>query len=129
MNPLHALFGFKGRMRRRDFWVYVGIFWAGYIGLIIMGAIVLHAMSPFTSGRSAGICILISLPFVVWIYLAMHIKRLHDVGYPAHAVLSTLRPILGWIWGFSECGLREGTVGDNAYGPASKAIRAAHVFD
>ncbi len=130
MNPLQALFGFKGRMRRRDFWIYVAVFWTAYIALIAGNAAVLHAASPFTPGRSAGICILASLPLVVWIYLALHIKRLHDINRPALAVISTLRPILGWIWGFAECGLRDGTAGPNAYGPSPKGAKAvAEVFD
>lgn len=129
MHPRQALFGFHGRMRRRDFWAYVAIFWAGYVALAAMAAIGLHALSPLTPGRSLGICLLAGLPPAIWGYLALHIKRLHDVGYPASAVISTLRPVIGWIWGFSECGLREGTVGDNAYGPSPKPIKAAEMFD
>jgi len=130
MSPLKALFGFKGRMRRRDFWTYVAVFWAAYVALIAAGAAALHAVSPFTPGRSAGICILASLPLVVWIYLALHIKRLHDINRPASTVISTLRPILGWICGVSECGLRDGTPGPNAYGPSPKGAKSvADVFD
>ena len=129
MQPLRALFGFSGRMRRRDFWTYIGLFWIAYIALVAIGATALHAVSAFTPGRSAGLCILASLPLVIWIYVALHVKRLHDVGYPAIQVIRTLRPIVGWIWGFSECGLRDGTIGPNAYGPSPKPIRAAEVFD
>ena len=130
MNPLQALFGFKGRMRRRDFWAYVAIFWVGYSALIAVSATLLNTASAFTPGRSTGLCILVSLPMVVWIYVALHIKRLHDVGYSATSVLSTLRPVVGWIWGFSECGLRDGTPGPNRYGPSPKRDRTvADMFD
>lgn len=130
MNPLRALFGVRGRMRRRDFWAYVAVFWMAYVVLIVTAATGLHAVAPVTPGRSAGLCILASLPLVIWVYLALHIKRLHDINRPAISVVSTLRPILGWIWGFSECGLRDGTAGSNAYGPSPKGSSGvAEVFD
>ena len=129
MHPLQALFGFHGRMRRRDFWAYVALFWAGYIAAAAVSAIGLHLVTPLTPGRSLGVCLLAGLPVAVWVYLALHIKRLHDVGYPATSVLSTLRPVVGWIWGFSECGLREGTPGPNRYGASPKPVRVAEVFD
>ncbi len=129
MHPRQALFGFHGRMRRRDFWAYVAIFWAGYLALAAASAIGLHLLLPFTPGRSLGIFLLAFSPIAIWVYVALHAKRLHDIGYPAIAVVRTLRPILGWIWGISECGMREGMPGANAYGPAPMPIRTAEVFD
>ncbi len=117
MTIWQMLFSLKGRIRRRDFWLASAGLWLVYIAAIA-GASFL-GFGTLTPGRARLITALLLLPGFLWIAAALLIKRLHDRGHSAWRALSVLRPIFGWIWGFSEC-CGDGTPGANAYGPSPK---------
>ena len=54
---------------------------------------------------------------LIWISLAVQIKRWHDRDKSGWWVLINLIPLIGAIWAFVETGCLRGTVGPNAYGP------------
>lgn len=54
---------------------------------------------------------------VLWMSLAIQIKRWHDRDKPGAMMLVNFIPFVGGIWAFIELGLLRGTPGVNEYGP------------
>lgn len=117
-----TLFSFNGRIPRRTYWL-----WALASGLVIgivvgiLGAIIGPSVDPQTGAVSGGglfsiIVFLLYIP-MIWIGLALGVKRWHDRGKSGWWVLIALIPIVGGIWTFVECGCLRGTVGPNQFGP------------
>ena len=79
------------------------------------------SVDPQTGAVSGGglfsiIVFLLYIP-MIWIGLALGVKRWHDRGKSGWWVLIALIPIVGGIWTFVECGCLRGTVGPNQFGP------------
>ncbi len=117
MPPFAVLFSFHGRIRRRDFWLVTAVLWLAYIAAIAgAGLLGFGVVAP---GRARLVAALLLLPVFLWVAAALLVRRLHDRGHSAWRALYAIRPIFGWIWGFSEC-CGDGTLGANAYGPSPK---------
>ncbi|MCL1598086.1 MAG: DUF805 domain-containing protein [Actinomycetia bacterium] len=103
------LFKFSGRINRAKFWIGLGVTWAIMVlAMMIAGAL----------GNAIGwILLLIAYVAVVWIGIAVSIKRWHDRGKPGWWIFIGLIPLVGPIWALVETGFLEGTKGDNEYGP------------
>ena len=116
-NPVNFYLGLSGRINRKQFWPY------GYIPLLVASSVVavltqsilLAALFGSGSIESAfltvaiAFCVLFAL-FVVmlWVGLAIQIKRWHDRDKPAWWIFIGLIPIAGPIWALIELGfLRE----------------------
>ena len=118
MNLQSLLFSFHGRINRLPFWV---------VSLILMGwgAIFQQLMGPFGPDNpmtiSSGLTTIANLIVVLWIWLAVQIKRWHDRDKSGWWALLNLIPVIGLIWILIECGILPGTAGDNRFGrePAS----------
>lgn len=126
-----ALFGFKGRMRRRDFWFYtvlsnLGLFILLLIDIIVPQMIFAQPRDPDpvvpTGAASMGIAVmfLLTLALMAWMAAALLVKRLHDRGRRGLFALAAVIPFVGWTWLLIECGLLDGMTEANVYGPASK---------
>jgi len=132
------LFGFHGRLRRRDFWVL-------WISCTLTAAVLVVIVT-----RSFGIRLsdqenqLIPLA-TLWPTYALLAKRMHDRDRSAWWALLLLAPeLVGYLgaivdlpqvillpskitgglvalWFFFEFGFLEGTLGDNRFGPSPKA--------
>ena len=76
--------------------------------------------SPMTAGP--GLVALANFAIVLWVGLAVQIKRWHDRDKSGWWALLNVIPVIGQIWILIECGLLPGTVGDNRFGgePASR---------
>lgn len=141
MTLMQKLFGFKGRLRRRDYWL---------LNLVLM-ALVIAAMTPLFLGLKLDLqdkwIELLSLVFL-WPSVALLVKRIHDrdktgwmaANYWVPSLLSTgltfipelglggLKVILDIItsvigvWFLIEFGFLDGTKGRNAYGPSPKGV-------
>lgn len=131
MHLVPALFGFSGRMRRRDFWFYTVLSNFLLFVLVLIDIIVPQTLFPvpktpdpvMPSGTAAtGIAVLFILTLCLgtWIAAALMGKRLHDRGRPLWWLFAWLVPVVGWGVLFVECGLLEGSAAENAYGPPSK---------
>jgi uncharacterized membrane protein YhaH (DUF805 family) len=57
------------------------------------------------------------LILLLWVLLAISIKRWHDRDKPGWWALMGCFPIVGWVWALVEAGCLRGTVGPNHYGP------------
>ena len=118
MNLQSLLFSFHGRINRLPFWV---------VSLILMGwgATFQQLMGPFGPDNpmtiGSGLATIANLIVVLWIWLAVQIKRWHDRDKSGWWALLNLIPVIGLIWIIIECGILPGTEGDNRFGrePAS----------
>ena len=105
------LFGFAGRIPRRVFWG------AWLASAAVSWAIVFALAAVFgqKSGIGAGEMLVLQV-LLIWISLAIQIKRWHDRDKSGWWVLINLIPLIGAIWAFVETGCLRGTIGPNAYG-------------
>jgi len=100
-------FDYKGRSSRSEFWFF-------NLFIYIISPILLMTVGLFSE-------ILILILFFP--YLAMHIswiavnvRRLHDIGDSGFMMLALFVPLLGWIW-LIHYGCKQGDLFENKYGP------------
>ena len=102
---------FAGRARRKAYWMFV-LFW--FIAFIITG--ILDNLLG-TNGILTGLYALGTLvPF-----LALSVRRLHDLGKSGWWYLIQLVPVIGGIW-FLILTVTDSQPGENAYGPNPKGV-------
>jgi len=105
----HLLFAFDGRINRAKFWLVWVVTW---IAVAVVVSIVVVINSTF--GFFIGAIFYIGL---IWVGLAVSIKRWHDRDKSGWWVLIGVIPLIGPIWALVETGFLEGTQGPNQYGP------------
>ena len=106
------LFGvFDGRIGRQTFWI-------GQLVLLLVST-VLHVLVAAIFGSEETGTVISALVSIVLLYpyLAVDVKRLHDRDKSGWWMLLALVPVIGWIWFFVELGCLRGTVGANRFGP------------
>lgn len=109
MPPARMLLDTRGRVGRRDFWLW-GLALPAGLGLLL-GALAGIARLPVEeTGRVVNLLLL-------WPTFAVTAKRWHDRDRSAWWTLLWLVPVLGWIWTLVACGLLRGTRGPNRHGP------------
>jgi uncharacterized membrane protein YhaH (DUF805 family) len=122
------LFSFKGRVRRRDFWVF-------FIATWILTSITFWSFTGFHRPNEGFNLLIWHSPSighgllgtvlslgVLWANLAVLCKRWHDRAKSGWWTLIGLVPVIGGLWILIECGFLEGTDGDNKYGPSPKTV-------
>jgi uncharacterized membrane protein YhaH (DUF805 family) len=114
MPPLRMFFDPRGRIGRRDFWLY-GV--AAMAGLTLL----LHALLGIAGMPEDHREPVVNL-LLLWPVLAVSIKRWHDRDKSGWWILITLIPFIGWLWQLIECGFLDGTQGPNKYGPSPKGL-------
>ena len=120
------LFSLKGRLRRRDFWLY-GL---GFILLMFVCQNVLAALTDYRHvydeteelplAMLVGDLIILLLTFAA--SLGLLVKRWHDRGKSGWMYLVLFVPFIGLFWILAECGCADGTRGPNVYGPSPKGV-------
>ena len=112
----HLLFKFDDRINRAKFWAGIAATWAiGIVFAILAGIAVLTE-----SGALAMIVVVLGIAIyvaLIWMGLAISIKRWHDRGKSGWWVLIAAIPVVGAIWAIVETGFLEGDSGTNEYGP------------
>jgi uncharacterized membrane protein YhaH (DUF805 family) len=108
MPPMRMFFSLRGRVSRREYWLY-GVL--SLIGLALLGQVLLGIAR--VSPRSADLVVNLLL---VWPALAVSVKRWHDRDKPGWWVLLNLVPVVGWIWALIDNGFLRGTRGPNRFG-------------
>lgn len=121
----HLLFRFQGRINRGAFWLGAFLAWV-YYGLafttfeLITGAAI-DPLHPWVShGGSAmqnliwQVLLFTSVAVVVWIDLAVQIKRWHDRGKSGWWVLICASGV-GILWALFECGILPGQATANRF--------------
>jgi uncharacterized membrane protein YhaH (DUF805 family) len=110
-NLAWTLFSFDDRIPRRVYWgASLATLFVFYV--IVFG---LRMMLGEDSPAVLGVTLLLYIP-VLWISLAIQVKRWHDRDKSGWWVLINVVPIIGPIWAFVEVGCLRGTLGPNQYG-------------
>lgn len=78
------LFSFKGRIGRRDFWIWVGLW---FVGMLVLFTLASKEWLEIKTAAFALVCML-------WPTAAVMVKRLHDRG---RSGLWALLMILAWM--------------------------------
>lgn len=101
-----ALFSFKGRMRRKEYWLY-----SVPVLLLILPTLF------YQGGNSVldGLSLLISL-FTIYSSTALNAKRLQDRNRGIYWLILTLIPIIGPIYALVDLGILDGSKGRNRFG-------------
>ncbi|MCA1933817.1 MAG: DUF805 domain-containing protein [Asticcacaulis sp.] len=122
MDLSNAFFSYRGRFRRRDFWLYSVFLWLISSAFVALFGGDDHGINLLRPYRFDGVGL---IGFVAWLGVlyatfAVQVKRWHDRNKSGWWALITLVPLIGWLWVLIECGFLEGTSGDNRYGAATK---------
>ena len=122
MTWTHKIFGFSGRLRRRDYWL-IGI---GKFLVYLVLLLVVAAVTGDFGDRDLGpfkIAQLVLFFPSIWISIAIALKRCHDRDKGGGWVaFFWLVPVVGWIWGGVEMAFLDGTPGPNSYGKSPKGV-------
>ncbi len=103
------LFGWRGRVPRKVFWLY------GVLGPLLVSVIaqMLLGIVGVSEHRAESLATLL----VLWPCLAVSAKRWHDRDRSGAWALIYLVPLVGLVWTLLANGLRRGSAGPNRYGP------------
>ena len=116
MSVKSLLFSFRGRISRLPFWIVTLI-------LIGWGLTFRQFFGPYGPDHpmtiGPALVTIINFVAVVWINLAVQVKRWHDRDKSGWWALLNLIPVVGQIWILIECGILRGTVGGNRFGQES----------
>ncbi len=105
------LFSFRGRIRRATYWgAMAGMFGVMFVLIIAMG------MLGLSENALLAVMAIIYIP-IIWISLAVQVKRWHDRDKSGWFVLVSFIPIIGPIWAFIENGCLAGSSSTNRFGP------------
>jgi uncharacterized membrane protein YhaH (DUF805 family) len=132
--------GFRGRARRREYWMFalvnaiIGIALAGIGKLTNMPQTGTFGIGMSRNGLGVFGIGVFSSPILVQAYalatflpfLAVEIRRLHDTGRTGWWWLFGLVPVLGQIVLVIFCAAH-GAAGDNRYGPDPKVVGQSQV--
>jgi uncharacterized membrane protein YhaH (DUF805 family) len=121
------LFGFQGRIRRSQWWL-------AQLGAATAAAMVFLTLAYRFGGQapdsatkvltgSIGVGGYIVL---VWVQLAVSVKRLHDMGRSGWLYLIAVVPFLGSLILLGMLGFRDSERGDNRFGVPKKYPHADH---
>jgi len=115
MNQKWALFSFKGRMRRRDYWLY-----SLPVLLVSLPVFIYSNPENVADSFALNLLSLVIFGFVFWASAALNIKRLHDRNKSGWWIIVTFLPIIGPIFVIVELGILDGTKGANQFGDDPK---------
>lgn len=105
-------FSFKGRIGRGAFWLATLLLAVAHVGVVVLaGAIAQAVDQPILA---LGVMVA-WIPMVLWVSLAVHFKRWHDLGYSGWAFLLGLIPIVNLL-AFIALGFFPGQPEVNQYG-------------
>jgi uncharacterized membrane protein YhaH (DUF805 family) len=108
MPPLRMFFSLRGRVSRRQFWLY------GVLALVGFAALG-HVLLGIARVRLHSAEIIVNL-LLVWPALAVSAKRWHDRDKSGWWLLLNLLPAVGWLWALVDNGFLRGTHGPNRFG-------------
>ena len=127
LKVLKQYFDFKGRARRKEFWMFAlfdSIF--GIIAMVIDNYLIKYTVCQSFGighffGLEYGVIEIIYTAAILIPGLAVRVRRLHDVGKSGWVLLAVILPIVGAIWLIVQWAT-VGTEGENEYGQNPKEI-------
>lgn len=111
LSGREILFSFRGRVRRSTYWI--SLLCALCYMLLIIPVI---TQLSFRQEIDIPVELLFFIP-LIWISLAIHIKRWHDRDKSGWFVLVALIPVIGTLWVLIENGCLAGCSTINRFGP------------
>ncbi len=123
------LFSFQGRVNRAKFWlINIAIMIVEAIMFTLAGGAAMVSDDPANTTMPSfgimGIVCLLLFIVIVWVGLAVAVKRCHDRNKTGWWILIALVPVIGGLWYLVEFGFLPGTAGSNNYGPDPLAAPA-----
>jgi len=112
MTLSQALFSLEGRMSRSDYWLKGVLLLCTLPFCLVILSFFLIGNFPF---HELEIGFILFKALLVWVSLAIHVKRLHDLDLPGWYVLILFIPVVG-LWYGIQLGFFRGTPGGNKYG-------------
>ena len=107
------LFSFKGRIGRKAYWL-------SFLGMMVALFAVIFVLALAGVGEDViGLVTLVIYIPLIWMSLAVQIKRWHDRNKSGWWVLITLIPVIGSIWALIENGFLAGDDNQNNFGAPS----------
>jgi uncharacterized membrane protein YhaH (DUF805 family) len=115
------MWSIQGRVSRSQYWLVAGLslFVSGILILFSVLAIPALMFMAFVAPNTASMLsiVLNILTIPLWILsIITTVKRYHDRDKSGWWILIALIPVIGFIWGFVECGFLKGTEGVNRFG-------------
>ena len=77
---------------------------------------VLGGLSALMDGCVLGVVYLLIHLLILYVFITVTVKRLHDTDRSGWWPLMGFVPVIGWIYFIVVCGFFKGTVGENRYG-------------
>ena len=108
------LFSFKGRIGRRDFWIWIALW---IVSMVVLFSLESQKLLPDQIAPFALVCLL-------WPTAAVTVKRLHDRGRSGlwQWVVGRFAPTLILIMTLIDLGAFVGTQGENKYGKDTQDV-------
>lgn len=110
---------FKGRSRRREYWMFFLFCVIVYFFAMILDNAFGIAFNLAEESSGVGPIYMVSSLALFIPSLAVSVRRLHDIDKSGWYILVTLIPLIGAIW-FLVMMITEGTKGANKYGADPK---------
>lgn len=104
-------FGFSGRLNRQRYWLSYLVF---TVVMVVIIAALVGMAGP--EAEPSPVLLLLYIP-LIWVSLAIQIKRFHDRDKSGWWVLISFIPIIGPLWLLVELGFLSGDDGANRFGP------------
>jgi len=116
MSATWFLFSLRGRINRKQYWIFNLI--------VFLGALLLSLFTDFSDNiYELSTPQLMYMFWILWPSLAVQGKRWHDQDKSALWLLINLIPIAGPLWSLIQNGFIPGTPGPNRYGPVPGEIQ------
>ena len=117
LTTKQLLFSFQGRIGRKAFWLTTLI--ATLVASVIVGAI--FTGLSYTEISAEGLIFILAVLYIpmIWIGLAIQVKRWHDRNKSAWWILIMFVPVIGPLWALIETGFLAGSPAANDYGSPS----------
>nr|WP_228290666.1 MULTISPECIES: DUF805 domain-containing protein [unclassified Pseudoalteromonas] len=105
------LFSFKGRIPRKTYWY-------SFLGIIVASFVFMFVVALLTGGNETAISVITLIFYIplMWVSLAVQVKRWHDRNKSGWWVLIGLVPLIGGIWALIENGFLAGDEAENRFG-------------
>ena len=105
------LFSFNGRISRKTYWY-------SFLGIIVASFVFMFLVALLTVGNETAISVITLIFYIplMWVSLAVQVKRWHDRNKSGWWVLIGLVPIIGGIWALIENGFLAGDEAENRFG-------------
>jgi uncharacterized membrane protein YhaH (DUF805 family) len=110
-------FSVRGRVGRQAFWLFMVL--PFFLIGIVLGFLILSLHIPF---RMVLVLLFTLLPVLVWVGIAVSVKRLHDIGLSGWWVILCFIPFLHYF-AVPVLGVIRGKVGANVYGEDPRRVR------